>query len=350
MTAPEDGRQPVTTARDPRDEARAERRAEDGRHATSSGWPASGWLEAGLFVLAISTLNVVYAIANHFGADVTAFILYATAFAAIGMLCVTGLGDDWRAVLAARQSWLFGAATVAMEGFYYLLVAATTPAEGALLLRLSVPASILVGGLLFSRTVTPMMLIGCGVILAGVVPVYFGVPADALTAAIALSVACALIVATKTFASEFHPWNRAAKSIRERLRVTGLVVLATGVLGSLVLALAVALNEAGMLPATGLVPPLSAFIDPTTIAFAVLLGAPVIFAVNYLTFAAVVKIGTESFLATSAFTPFTTLALQLAAVAAGLMVAPAFEWWLVPLVVIGIVGVMIVIRARHRHG
>lgn len=314
---------------------------------TARTWLNSGWPEAAAFVLAISTLNVVYAIAEQAGAHVTVFVIYATSFAAIGMLLISGLGQDWRAVIAARQSWLFGITTVAMEALYYLLVAATTPAEASLLMRLAIPASILIGWLAFSRNLNPLTLIGCIIILASVIPVFFGVPWHAIPAAMTLTILCSLVVAAKTFTSEFHPWNQAAETVREKLRVTGLVVLTTGIFGLATLLPAIAAAEAGLIPAGMFIPPPAQLIDPTTIGLALLVGAPVFFAMNYLTFSAVVKIGTESFLATSAFTPFSTLALQMLAVSAGVMIAPTFEWWLTPLVILGIVGVILIIRARH---
>lgn len=307
----------------------------------------SGWIEAGLFVLAISILNMVYAIANAMGADVVVFVLYATAFAAIAMLAITGLGQDWRAVIAARQSWIFGGTTVAMEGFYYALVATTTPTEAALLMRLSVPASILVGWMLFGRAVERQVMVGMAVVIAGVVPILFGVPSEHVPAAIALTLICALIVSVKTFASEFHPWNRAAETLNEKLRVTGLVVLATGVLGFAVLIPSIALTQAGVLPQTGVVPEPEALWHGPTLILAILIGAPLLFAMNYLTFSSVVKISTENFLATSAFTPLTTLALQFAAVALGLISAPSLAWWLVPFIFVGIAGVLIIVHARR---
>lgn len=308
----------------------------------------SGWIEAGLFVLAISTLNIVYGIAEQAGAHVVVFVLYATAFAAIGMLVVSGLGKDWRAVIAARQSWIFGIATVGMEGFYYLLIATTTPTEASLLMRVAVPVSIVIGAMMMSRTPNRATTVGCVIVIASVLPVFLGVETQNLTSAVALTGLCAVIVAIKTFASEFHPWNRAAETTTEKLRVTGLVVLTTASFGFLILLPAIALNETGAIAAGQFVPRASDLFDGTTILLAVLLGAPILFAMNYLTFSSVVKISTEGFLAMSAFTPFSTLALQLLAISLGAMIAPDFPLWLVPPALLGVIGVLLIIRARKR--
>ncbi|MEL7047785.1 MAG: hypothetical protein AAFO75_02300, partial [Pseudomonadota bacterium] len=301
----------------------------------TSAQARSGWIEAGLFVVAISTLNIIYGVAEQAGANVFVFVLYATAFAAIGMLAVSGLGKDWWAVITAPQSWIFGLSTIAMEVFYYLLIATTTPTEASLLMRLAVPVSIAIGCVLSKTSPTRPALIGGALVAASVVPVYFGVGTADLTPAILLTIVCAVIVAIKTFASEFHPWNRAAENITEKLRVTGLVVLTTGVFGFVGLLMVIALSEFGAIPESTALPDMQALTHPETIALAILLGAPVLFAMNYLTFSSVVKISTEGFLAMSAFTPFSTLALQLLAISFGAMIAPEFPLWLIPPALLG---------------
>ncbi|MEO1204937.1 MAG: hypothetical protein AAFV45_01265 [Pseudomonadota bacterium] len=308
----------------------------------------SGWIEAGLFVLAISTLNIVYGVAEQAGAHVVVFVLYATTFAALGMLLVSGLGKDWRAVIAAPQSWIFGIATIAMEIFYYLLIAATTPTEASLLMRFAVPVSIIMGSVVMARSINRLTLIGSAIVIASVLPVFLGVSDANIGSAIALTSICALIVATKTFASEFHPWNQAADTIKEKLRVTGLVVLTTGAVGVMALIPVIIAVETGALSEGGLAPNVADVLNPATIILAIVLGAPILFAMNYLTFSSVVKISTEGFIAMTAFTPFTTLTLQLIAVSLGAMIAPDFPLWLVPPAILGLVGVIIIIRARSR--
>lgn len=308
----------------------------------------NGWLEALLFVFAISTLTVVYAIAQQAGAHIIVFILYAMGFAAAGMLALTGPGERPLEIAFARQSLLFGAATVSLEGFYFMLLGILSPAETSLALRLSVPVSLVGGYLLAGRLMTPRLWIGSAIIVAGVVPVLLGASVDVRGQAILLALVCSLIVAAKTFASEFHPANRAARTISDKLRVTGLVVMAATGLGALAVAPLVAAHEAGLLPASALVPPAAAFVHPPTLVLAILIGAPVFVAMTYLTFSSVVKLGTESFLATSAFTPFAVLAIESVAAAAGLIEIGQFDYALLPYILIGIVGVLMVVHERHR--
>ncbi|MEQ8825115.1 MAG: hypothetical protein RIC14_12155 [Filomicrobium sp.] len=308
----------------------------------------NGWLEAGLFVFAISTLTVVYAVAQHAGAHMVVFILYAMGFAALGMLLISGLGERPVAVALARASLVFGFSTVLLEAFYFLLLAIMTPAETSLSLRLSVPVSIVIGWLFFERGVSRQIWFGSLIITLAALPVVLGVKAGDVIAAVLLAGLCSIFVAVKTFASEFNSANRAARGVVGKLRVTGLVVLSTTLIGAAVVMPLVALKEVGVSGLPAFLPAVSEFWKPATLITAIVLGAPVFVAMTYLTFSSVVKIGTESFLATSAFTPFAVLAIEGIAVSAGLLRQEAFDWGLLPYIAVGIVGVLIVVRARHR--
>jgi drug/metabolite transporter (DMT)-like permease len=310
----------------------------------------NGWVEAGLFVLAISALTVVYAIAQQAGAHIVVFILYAMGFAAAGMLALTGLGEAPLKVAFARESLIFGWSTVLLEAFYFLLLGVLTPAETSLSLRLSVPVSLLVGWLFFRREMTGRLWLGSVIIVAAVVPILMGVDADVRVYAGLLALICSLVVAVKTFASEFHPANRAARNLSDKLRVTGLVVLATSLIGATIVLPLVLLAAAGVIPQGSIIPPVVAFSHVPTLITAIVVGAPVFVAMTYLTFSSVVKIGTESFLATSAFTPFSVLAIEILAAAAGLLTLETFDMRLMPFIALGIIGVLIVVHARHHGG
>lgn len=308
----------------------------------------NGWLEAALFVIAISALTVLYAIAQAAGAHMSVFIFYTMAASAAGMLAITGWGKDAGDVILARQSWVFGTATVGLEALYFLLLGILTPAEASLALRLAVPVSLVIGWLFFSRIITNRIWFGAAIIIVAVIPILWGLDNARIFSATLLALACALVVSIKTFASEFHPWNRRAETVREKLRVTGLVVLATTLIAATALICSVFLVVYGILPANPMTPEPAAFWHVPTLALALFCGAPVFIAMTYLTFSSVVKIGTESFLGTSALTPFSALALEALAAGFGILAVPNYDWKLIPLILLGVVGVFIVISGRHK--
>lgn len=306
-----------------------------------------GWLEAAAFVVAVSTLNVLYAYAVAVGANVIVFVLYALVGASVAMLATSGPGRDAWAVITAPQSWVYGGASVALEAIYFLLVGLISPAEASLTARLSVPASLLIGWWLFSSAIVPRQILGGLIVVAAVVPVLAWVPDGKRDMAILLGILCALAVAVKTFASEFHPWNRSAESIREKVRVTGLVVLATTVLGLIATGLAMLAVELGAQSLAAIAPPAAAFAHGPTIVLALVFGTAILTAMSYLQFSSVVKIGTANFLATSAFAPLTAYALQTLAASAGIITVPAFDPIMLVPIFVGIGGVMLVVRAGN---
>ena len=306
-----------------------------------------GWIESAAFVVAVSMLNVLYAYAVAKGANVIVFVLYALIGASVAMLATSGIGRDAWAVITAPQSWVYGSASIALEAIYFLLVGLISPAEASLTARLSVPASLLIGWWLFSSNIKLRQFVGGLIVIAAVVPVLAWVAAEDRTMAIVLGLLCALAVATKTFASEFHPWNRAAESISEKVRVTGLVVLATTVLGLAATGLAMVAVSLGLDSLGAVAPPIGAFVHGPTIILALVLGTAILTAMSYLQFSSVVKIGTANFLATSAFAPLTAYALQALAAWMGLIVVPAFDPIMLVPIFVGIGGVMLVVRAGN---
>ena len=191
----------------------------------------NGWIDAGLFVIAVSLLNIVYAYASQHGVHPMVFVLYATAGAAAAMLCVTGLGDNPREVLLAPMSWIYGCATIAMEAFYFLLVSVVPPAEASLMTRLAIPASLLFGWLAIGRSFGHWTLIGALTVIAAILPLFWLLEENARLYAFLFAAACAIVVSVKSFSSEFHPENQKAKTVKGKLQVTGLVVLTTALIG-----------------------------------------------------------------------------------------------------------------------
>ena len=188
-------------------------------------YPVSGWVEAGLFVLAIALLTIAYVVGNRVGAHPIALVLYAMTVSAVALLAVTGVGRDALSIVLAPQTWLVGIGTIGLELFYFLLLVHVSPALGSLLLRIAIPLSLAAGWTLFARRPGRLSLLGAGVVLLGIVLPMLMIDDDNRLPAAAAGFACAVASTLRSFATEFHPWNRNAQTVMEKLRVTGLVVL-----------------------------------------------------------------------------------------------------------------------------
>lgn len=312
-------------------------------------YPLSGWVEAGLYVVAISILTLTYVVGQELGVHPIAFVLYAMAISAIVLLAVTGLGPNARAIALTPQSWLVGAGTILMEIFYYLLLAHIAPAHASLVVRLAIPASILTAFVVFRRRTPPLAMAGALVVLGGITPLIVSVAPQHRLEVLLWGLASAVAFNIRGFSAEFHPWNRQAKTIMDKLQVTGIIVLVTSFAGICVTAVAALMVAMGLLPETPLIPNLAQMLHLPTVLLGGLVGSIILTAMAYLGFSSVVKITTENFAATSAFTPVATLIAQVIASAAGLIPAYSLDWTLMPAMGIVIAGVFLILRAARRR-
>ena len=206
-----------------------------------SHYPVSGWVEAFTYTLAIAVLSISYVVGQQVGAHPIAFILYAMFVSAVVLLAVTGFGPDALRIMLAPQSWLVGLGIIGIEVAYYILLDYVAPAHGSLLVRLAIPLSMVAGWVLFARRPPRLAVIGTGVVFRDrAAAVRLSMPSIAPRGWRPASLG--VVLDLRSFAAEFHPWNRRATTVMEKLRVTGLVVLVTS-LASLALAGVVAVLD-----------------------------------------------------------------------------------------------------------
>jgi len=304
-----------------------------------------GQIEAGLFVLTIALLNLSYAGAHAVGAHPIAFLVWAMLIASGTLLALTGPGPDALRIMLSPLSWVVGFGIIGMETLYYLMLWYVTPAEASVLTRLGIPLAMAMGIMIHGRRPRRRAIWGAMIVLAGVAALCLLLdPANAIPG-LALASGCALVMNTRTFATEFHPRNRRAETVRDKMRVTGLVLLATSCAGTLLVLALMSIAATGAFGPSPWLPTVADFLHPPTLLVALLVGAVVLTAMQYLSFSSVVKIGTENFIATSAFTPVATLIVEQIAAAAGVFVPIPMQWQHLPTIAAVVVGVLIILSA-----
>lgn len=312
---------------------------------TSPGGTASGWLEAAGCVTAIGALSLLYAVGHAQGAHPIAFILYAVLTSAIATLAVVGIGTQALAIVRHPMSWLVGLAMILLEILYYQTLTYVTPAHGNVMLRIGIPISMIAGWLLLRRRAPPLAIAGAGVIVGAIV-FLVGVTAPEVRWPMAvvgtLAAACMVV---RGFAAEFHPWNRSAKTVQDKLRITGLVLLVTSILSLALTALAAAAMTAGLLPPTPLVPSTAQMLHAPTLLLGGLAGGAVYTLMMYLNFASVVKITTENLTAMMAFSPATAWVFQELGAPLGWIHAPTPKPPIVAAIVVCILAVLLIFWA-----
>ena len=308
----------------------------------------SGWLEAVLFAIMLGVLNVSYGFGQQIGVNPIALLFWAMPMAAACLLAASGLGPDWRAVMAHPLSLVVGGGIIAMEAVYYVLLGLVTPTDGSVLVRLGVPIAMLLGYHFAGRRPSVLGVVGGLTIVGTVLGYATQMETAAPLAGLGLGAACGFIMSARSFAAEQHPWNRRAGTILEKMRITGLVLaLASGV-GMVLLGAAMAAVAHGLIVGPAWLPVAAQLAEPKAIGLGLFVGAVVLTAMQYLGFSVVVKLGAERFVATTALIPLTTLGVQQLAVAAGLLTPIPFDWRVMPAMGGVMLGVALVIAGGRQ--
>jgi drug/metabolite transporter (DMT)-like permease len=303
----------------------------------------SGWWEALAYVWVIAILNLTYAAGIALGVHPTAFVLEAFLVGAVSLLVIAGPGPDAVAIIRAPQTWFCGFATIIGEIFYYLMIAFVPPADASVFMRLNILLTILMAWLLLGRKIGGLRLVGMAIVLIGLVITACFLPTARSLPFVATALGAAAFLSARSLVAEFHPWNRHARTVIEKMRVTGLVALATSCVG-LVAAVALSLLVAdGVLPPMQALPPLDQFIRLPTIVLALVMGCILITVMQYLMFSAVVKITSENFFAVMALVPLATLILQEAAARVGLIGALPAGWHILPFMLLIMAGNLLIV-------
>jgi drug/metabolite transporter (DMT)-like permease len=312
---------------------------------------STGWWEALAYVWVIAILNLTYAAGIALGVHPTAFVLEAFFVGAISLLVIAKPGHNAAAIMLAPQTWIYGVTTVVAEIFYYLMIVFVPPADASVFMRLNILLTILMAWQVLGRKIGGLRALGMAIVLIGFAITVCFFPAARTLPFLATTLAAAIFMSARNLLAEFHPWNRRAKTVIEKMRVTGLVVLATSCVGL------VATVTLSLLVANGIVPPMRAlpapdqFIALPTVLLSLIMGCILITAMQYLMFSAVVKITSENFFAVMALVPLATLILQEVAARLGLVGASPAGWYIVPFMLLILVGnVLIVWRAGPAIG
>ena len=303
---------------------------------------ATGWWEAFAFVWVIGFLNLTYAAGIALGVHPTAFLLEAFLFGGISLVLIAKSGANAHRIIFAPQTWAYGAATILGEIFYYLMIVFVPPADASVFMRVTILVTILLGWLVVGRRITGLRALGMVITLIGLLVTGYCFPATHSVPFIAVTLAAAAFMSMRNLLAEFHPWNRRARTVIEKMRVTGLVVLATSIVGLAATVLLSMLVQYGLLPPLRALPPVHQFVALPTIALALTMGCVIITTMQYLMFSSVVKITSENFFAVSSLSPLATLILQEAAVRLGLVGAAAAGWNILPFMLLILVGNLLI--------
>jgi drug/metabolite transporter (DMT)-like permease len=298
---------------------------------------AIGWWEAFAYVWVVALLNLIYAGGVALGVHPVAFLLEAFFAGAISLLVIAGPGGEPIRIMRAPQTIGYGATTILAEIFYYVMLMYVPPADASVFMRFNILLTILIGWVVLGRTLSDLRALGMAIVLAGLIVTIWFFPAAQSAAFLAATLASCAFMSIRNLFAEFHPWNRRAQTVIDKMRVTGLVALATSILGLAVTAALALLVAHGIVPDTGALPHADQFLAVPTVVLSLVMGCGMITTMQYLMFSSVVRITSENFFAVMALAPLTTLILQEAATRLGLFAA-APAWGILPFLLLILIG------------
>ena len=306
---------------------------------------AKGWLEGAAYVVVIGVLSLAYAVGHRLGAHPLAFILYAMIATSVVTLVAFGTGPEALAIARHPLSWLAGLAIILVEVFYFQTITYVAPAHGNVMVRIATPLAMLSGWALLRRRPLPIAWLGGAVIVVGVAMIVAFTPSPVRWPMALAGTLTGAFMVVRGFAGELHPVNRAARTVRDKLRFTGVVVLVTAAMSLLAAALAAAAVAVGAMPATRLLPTLQEMTHVPTIVLGCAGGGAILTVMMVLNFSAVVKIGTANFTALMAFSPLTIWFFQEIGVALGWIEAARPDARVVAAMTVCIAGVLLIFLA-----
>ncbi len=271
------------------------------------------------WILAIFSISVLWGLGNlavGFSSKVleaNAMIYTCSLFisAAWVLLAYAGHGALSKETLRSVDTWGYGLVLIVSFLLSFEIFSLVTAAEGALLQRSSIVASLIASWLFLSRSTGRWQILGSLIVLGGVLWVCAGVQSESKATLYGLVFLFSFLQAARVFIAEFHKPHKVAVQTssdpKARSRVIGYVMFVVAML-FLALSLIGALihMQTGQL-IMGNMPTLQDFTHPESIFFGLVVGALIIAPIRYIEFASSHVIKSENYLALAALAPFSTL-------------------------------------------
>ena len=227
------------------------------------------------------------------------------------LLLYAGHGPLSKETLRSLDTWGYGLVLIVGFLLSFAIFSHVTAAEGALLQRSSIVASLVSSWFFLSRSIGRYQIIGSVLVFAGVIWVSSGVNIEHRATIYGLVFLFAFLQAARVFIAEFHKPHKVASQKsndpKSRCRVVGYVMFVVAMLFMIPSLLgAVVHHQTGQLIMSNM-PTLQDFLHPEAVLFGLFVGAVIIAPIRLIEFASSQEIKSENYLALAAISPFSTL-------------------------------------------
>ena len=230
----------------------------------------------------------------------------------MAMFAYSGSGSLTKDSLIDPRTWLYGLMQIISSILLMILFTITTSTEGSLLSRFSIIFAFLFSLIFLNRKPQAIDLIAIAIVFASISIILSGLPSDIFKVSLILMVFASLTQAIRSFMAELHKANNTAKTVKDEVRVTSVVLFLTSS-SFLMLNFIIALIK-GYLPEhtqfLSIMPSLNDFAVKETLYMSAIVGVVVVGGMKYMEFVSVKIIKSEMFLLIAAIVPAITFGFE----------------------------------------
>jgi drug/metabolite transporter (DMT)-like permease len=228
-------------------------------------------------------------------------------FAGLVLLLLAGPGRLAKDALTSPHSWYYGFCYLISTSIFVTAMHYISATQMSLLIKAVVPMSLIISVFCFKRHLDRTGWIGFALVLIGLVLVGLEIEPSVFGVVVALVFIFSFFETLQMLVSDIHSSNnKARKSIKESMRVTGMVLAATALL-FLILCLCGAVGVEYIGLTHGVLPNIEDFINPWSFGLAFIYGVFGLSFIRYSEFVSNRAIKFEIFLAMTSLSVITTL-------------------------------------------
>lgn len=295
-----------------------------------------GYLHALNWAFLVGFFNVFFRYFAIYEAHPIIVICQSMLFGGVMLMLLAGQGRLAKDALTAPQTWYYGVSYLGATALFVYALHYISATQMSLLIKTVIPMGFLVSMIVYKRRLSLTGWIGFFLVSIGVVVVGYELKADVFWVVIFIVLFFSLFETLQALMSGTHRTSLIAKrSIKDTMRVTGIVLAVTGVM-FLILSLGMAFGVQSNILSHAFFPTFKDFLNPYSFGLAALYGFFGLSIIRYSEFVATREIKFEMFLTVTTFSCVTTYLFEQLSGALGLL-APA------PLSTLEIAGAFLII-------
>ena len=269
-----------------------------------------GYLHALNWVVLVGFFNAFFALFPALDIHPIIVICQSMIIAGIALLALAGPGRLSSETIKSPHTWYYGICYMGATALFIAALNYISATQMSLLIKAVVPISFLISALFFKRHMDLTGWVGFWLVIIGLAVVSLEIPKEHFGIVIFIVIVFALFETFQMLVSDIHSTsNKAIGSVKESMRVTGLVLAVTAVMFIILCIFgAIGVEYAGL--EHGLLPSFQDILNPWSFGLALIYGLLGLSFTRYSEFVSTREIKFEIFLALTSLSVITTLVFE----------------------------------------